>query len=120
MTGNEIRKELASYLLREIPLESFEDWFVSASWNACNSPDEDTRTLVYAVESALSEFSGGYISESALLAKLSDLTERYSVNVAIGAPDSAIQVHTSSSQSVIPVYEWQIRAVDIRPSMAFA
>jgi hypothetical protein len=120
MIENEIRKQLASYVLREIPLESFEDWFVSASWNACNSPNADVRVLVYAVESVLAEYSGGYISESALRARLLGLADRYSVNVAMGAPDSAMQVQTGSSQSVTPVYEYQIRAVDIQPSMAFA
>ena len=29
----EIRAKLVSYLVDEISLEEFEDWFVSASWN---------------------------------------------------------------------------------------
>lgn len=117
MIGNEIREQLASYVLQEIPLESFEDWFVARSWNAQRSSDEEIRNLVYAIEAALSEYSGGHIREKVLRAKLSEMVERYTVT--IGASDALLQVHTGSSQPVTPPFEMQIQVVDIRPSVAF-
>jgi hypothetical protein len=121
MTGNEIRQQLASYVLREVPLESFEDWFVSESWNVQNSSDTDTVALVYAIEALLAEYSGAYINEDVLRKRLAEMVEQYTVSIQIGHPEVSTHVQTGSSQSANSVSEtWQIRAVDIQPSLVRA
>ena len=119
MLGNEIREQLASYVLKELSLESFEDWFVAASWNAQSSEDQETKKLVYAVEALLAEFSGGHIEEAILRSRLSQMAERYTVNVDLGAAQTVVHAYTGTSQLINSAIEVQIRLVDIQPSMAF-
>jgi len=118
MSAEEIRKQLASYVLRENSLESFEDWFVPNSWNVRQSSDEESQKLVFAIEAALSEYSGGHIDENVLRRNLSEMAGRYAVTVIVGASSSPLIQHTGSSQVLTPAFEMQIGSVDIQPSMA--
>ena len=47
---NEIRDKLGSYLLGEISLEDFKDWFVPVSWNIDYSNNQAAINMVYEIE----------------------------------------------------------------------
>jgi hypothetical protein len=95
---NEIRDNLASYLLREISLSDFEDWFVSASWNVVQSKNQDSIDLVYEIELLLAEFSNGDWSEEELKDNFRPLVSNISAtigNVPHVIMDSAARVEWS-------------------------
>lgn len=77
---NEIRDKLASYLLGEVSLDDFEDWFVSASWNVNQSKNQAAINMVYETELYLSEFSDAFRSEDELKNLLRSIVEN--VNMA--------------------------------------
>lgn len=79
---NEIREKLASYLVGEISLEDFEDWFVSASWNVSQSKNQSAINMVYEIELRLAEYSDGFRSEDELKNLLRPLVENYQVELA--------------------------------------
>lgn len=78
---NEIRDKLGSYLLGEISLEDFEDWFVSASWNVNQSKNQAAINMVYEIELWLSEYSDGFRSENELQNLLRPLVVNYKVEL---------------------------------------
>jgi hypothetical protein len=61
-----IRDKLASYLVGELSLEDFEDWFVPESWNVAQTNDQNATNLVYEIELWLAEYSNGHWSEDEL------------------------------------------------------
>ncbi len=76
----EIRDRLASYLVGEISLKDFEDWFVPVSWNIIHSGNLSAINLVYEVELWLAEFSDGYWSETELKEHCKPLLMNYLVS----------------------------------------
>lgn len=117
LSAEEIRKRLADYILRETPLDEFEDWLVSSSWDVRQTSPVDAQKLVFQVESRLSEYSGDHISEDALRRALTELIQ--SVEVVIGGSPPILDVRTGSSQSFSSTpAELQIGSVDIRPAVA--
>ena len=117
LSAHEIREHLAGYILRDVSLDDFEDWFVSNSWNVRQTSPLDVQKLVFDIESRLSEHSGGHINESSLHRALAELIQ--SVEVTIGDPQVVLHIRTGSSQSFnsAPV-ELRIGSVDIRPVVA--
>ena len=78
---NEIREKLANYLVGEISLEEFEDWFVSPSWNVDQSKNQAAINMVYEIELWLSEYFDNFRSEDELKALLRPLVENYNVYI---------------------------------------
>jgi len=74
---NKIRDKLASYLLGEVSLEDFKDWFVPASWNVDHSNNRAAINMVYEIELRLAEYSNGYWSEDELKQLLRPLVVDY-------------------------------------------
>jgi hypothetical protein len=78
---NEIREKLVIYLVEEISLEDFEDWFVSASWNVSQSKNQAAINMVYEIELRLAEYSDGFRSEDELKNYLRPLVTDYKVEI---------------------------------------
>jgi hypothetical protein len=76
-----IREKLASYLVGEISLREFEDWFVPASWNVAQSNNSNAVNLVYEIELWLAEYSDGHWNEQELKNYLKPLVIDYRVDV---------------------------------------
>jgi len=77
----EIRDKLASYLVGEISLRDFEDWFVPVSWNVIHSGNQVAVNLVYEIELWIAEFSDGFWSEDELKDQLRPLVENYRIEL---------------------------------------
>lgn len=77
----DIREKLASYLVGEISLREFEDWFVPASWNVAQSNNSNAVNLVYEIELWLAEYSDGHWAEQDLKNHLKPLLTDYRVVV---------------------------------------
>jgi hypothetical protein len=92
---NEIRAKLTKYLVGEISLEEFEDWFVSASWNVNQSKNQVAINMVYEIELWLSEYSDNFRSEDALKGLLWPLVENYIIE-----PEISPNLQFSSSAQV--------------------
>jgi hypothetical protein len=98
---NDIRENLASYLLGKISLEDFEDWFVSASWNVDKSGNQIAINMVYEIELWLSEYSDGFRNENELKMLLRPLVENYEIQLDISFKlSAAAQVNYWSLPSV--------------------
>ena len=61
ITELEIRKELSWFLSNQIPLDDFEDWLVSKSWNMHVDSLGAAQKLVSEIELCLSEYSRGHL-----------------------------------------------------------
>ena len=79
ISDQDIRNQIASYLLSEIDLDQFEDWFVQNTWNVQKWGDPYLQDLVFAVESELSEYSGSNLSEASLRNRLMPMVQIYQV-----------------------------------------
>lgn len=95
----QIRYKLMSYLLGEISLQSFEDWFVPSSWNVDQSKNQDAINMVYEIELRLAEFSNGHRSEEELKDFLRPLVANYRV-------DLVAMRYKLSSNALIEHYRW--------------
>lgn len=73
----EIRKQLARYLDGEISLDTFEDWFVSHTWNMhLQKPNVVTESLRWDIEDLLAQYtSGSRWTEEDLKTQLRSLME---------------------------------------------
>jgi hypothetical protein len=100
---DDIRNKLANYLVGEISLEEFEDWFVSASWNVNQSKNKDAINIVYEIELWLSEYYDNFRSEDELKFLLRPLVENYVIESEI----SFSQKFSSSAQMI----RWSIPPV---------
>jgi len=76
-----IRDKLASYLVGEISLAEFEDWFVPASWNVAQSNNQNAINLVYEIELWLAEYSDGHWREDELKQHFRSLVIDYKVDI---------------------------------------
>ncbi|MGO8761579.1 MAG: hypothetical protein ACLP2P_02315 [Desulfobaccales bacterium] len=81
---NEIRDKLASYLLEEISLEDFVDWFVPTSWNVAQCTNQNAINLVYEIELWLAEYSDGHWNEHELKNHLRQLVTNYRIDLEYG------------------------------------
>jgi hypothetical protein len=78
---NEIRDKLGSYLLGEVSLEDFKDWFVPFSWNVEHNNNQTATNMVYEIELRLAEYSNNYWNENELKNLLSPIAESYNINI---------------------------------------
>jgi hypothetical protein len=77
----EIRAKLASYLVDEISLEEFEDWFIAASWNVMHRESKITIDLVYDIELLLAEYSKDCWNEDELREQFLPIVQEYRVDI---------------------------------------
>jgi hypothetical protein len=61
-----IRALVSAYVSGEISRETFEDWFIPATWDDRKLPDPHILRLVREIRHSLAEFSRGDISEESL------------------------------------------------------
>jgi hypothetical protein len=90
----EIRERLASYLVDEISLGEFEDWFVAASWDVIHRESRIAIELVYDIELLLAEYSNGCWNEDELKGHFIPLVQEYRIEMdlySIIALDSVAQ-----------------------------
>jgi hypothetical protein len=104
---NEIRDQLASYILDEISLEEFEDWFVSASWNVNLSKNQSAINLVYEIELWLSEYSDHFRNEVELKNLFRPLVINYKVS------NEVIPLIESGSNSRVEMWSKFLPSFDI-------
>jgi hypothetical protein len=76
-----IRDHLDAYLSGEVSLDAFKEWMIGVTWNRDDALGSDARQLAYAIELALAEESGGYLTREELHADLRQILERSPVNV---------------------------------------
>jgi hypothetical protein len=60
----EIRSWLRRYLRNEISFQTFEDWFVDATWNVQREGGESAGALTYAIERHIAEFTSNSKTEA--------------------------------------------------------
>ena len=77
----DIRDKLASYLIGNISLSDFEDWFVSSSWNVMQRENKNTIDLVYDIELILAEHSRGCWNDEEIKQLFRPLVNSYNVNL---------------------------------------
>ncbi len=94
----EVRSKLADYLLGEISLEEFEDWFVPVALAMESGEASPLIDLVRNVELSMAEMSGGAWSEAELRTLLRELVETPDNPYSVSQPDAS-----SSSPDVIRV-----------------
>ncbi len=98
----EIRDKLGSYLLGEISLEDFKDWFVPVLWNIEYSNNQDAMNIAYEMELRLAEYSNDYWSEDELKALLRPLVENYYIEIGpFARSSSSARVLQSQSMSFV-------------------
>jgi hypothetical protein len=69
-----IRHQLGAYLSDAMSLDEFTAWIVGASWNIANTGDVGASQLAYAIELALAEHSGGFLTLDELRAELRNIS----------------------------------------------
>lgn len=84
----EIRRQIRRYLVGDISLDDFSDWFVGKMWDVEQTSPEETQQLVYKIDNALIRYSEGLITLSELRYFLScfvdeETTEMYSNSVTV-------------------------------------
>jgi len=104
---NEIRDQLINYLLGDISLVEFEEWFVSASWNVNLSKNQAAINLVYEIELWLSEYSDGFRSEDELKNLFRPLVKHYNIS------NEFIPVVQSGSNSRFEMWSMLLQSFDI-------
>ena len=81
----DIREKLANYIIGNISLADFEDWFVSPSWNVMQREKKTTIDLVYDIELILAEYSRGCWDEDELKNLLRPMVENYVIGPEINS-----------------------------------
>lgn len=81
-----IRGRLESYLAGEASLDEFTDWFVRASWNIRATDDPAAAELVYSIELALAEHSGGILTDDEFRGELANLDRQSRPNLSAIRP----------------------------------
>jgi hypothetical protein len=94
----QIRSRLAAWIDGGISLSEFEDWFVPETWNIHQANDAEADDLVDEIELSLSEYSGGFLSQSQLKETLKGFINRPSTSQSGMAPVADAPVSSSSSE----------------------
>lgn len=84
-----IRQHLVQYLAGRLSLDDFTDWFIGISWEIDSYDGAEARELVYAIELALAETSGGYMTVEALDIELRAISQDVHLNFSVGTDADA-------------------------------
>ncbi len=93
----EIRNCLISYLVGEISLDSFQDWFVAATWDVEEAGEPRAEELTYAIQHAFAEYTNGHLTDADLRERLIPLTNPFWV-------DNWVSNQQTASTSVIVTF----------------
>lgn len=105
----EIRKELARFLSNEIPLEEFEDWLVSRSWDMHQDSFGAAQKLASAIELRLAEYSSDHLSPKELRNEL--MPYATDINVLIPCGNTFVTFSGSSNvTATFPQAAWSLAA----------
>lgn len=99
---SKLREEIIKFVEGKLSLDSFEDNFVSNSWNMHQHSSASARALASALELRLAEHSSGHLSENELKSELVKLVS----GVMIVSTDAEPAVVASSS-SHFSDWTWQ-------------
>jgi hypothetical protein len=104
----QIQYVLPRYLNRSISFETFEDWFVDATWDVRKSNPE-ASDLVYAIEACIFDYTSHRKSERQLRASLRQFAPRWSwpdlaaASLSIRQPKSPARAKGATTALVVPV-----------------
>jgi hypothetical protein len=99
----EIREQLARYLVGQMTLGDFTEWFLSASWNV-NKREPAASDLVYSVELQLENYSD-WGDEAELRRSLHRVLENYVV-ASTGARSTPVVLMSSAARSMLASLGW--------------
>jgi hypothetical protein len=68
---NLLRQRVIGYIVGNIPLQSFAEWFIPATWNIHEWAPDYLQQLVYGVRGRLAEYSNGDWKETELREQVS-------------------------------------------------
>ena len=105
----ELRDHLIQFLSGDLPLDSFEDWFVQSSWNMHKDSDLHAQRLAYAVELRLAEYNNGHLPEADLQNELRQLVN----SIPVSESPTVIISTGSSTQFNFPTVAWPVPFVDM-------
>lgn len=108
-----LRGQLIRYLIQEISLDEFDQWFAEQSWNIHRSSDLMAQRLAYAVELRLAEYDSGHLPEKDLRDELLELVRVHSLNISLQVVSAV-----SGTSTVFSSQPWVIQSVDTLPSRA--
>lgn len=94
-----IRQHLVQYLAGRLTLDAFTDWFVGISWEIGPNDGAEARELVYAIELALAETSGGYMTVEELDTELRAISQDVHLIFSAGADantDTRVRIKAES------------------------
>ena len=77
--AQEVRERLGQYLAGEIPLRTFEDWFVPITWQPEVDTDPAVMDLLSEIELCLAEYSNRHWTEAELREHLRPLFDRTAI-----------------------------------------
>jgi len=89
--SEQVSAKVVSFLLHQIGVSEFHDWFIPATWDI-DSESERFKRFVYRVQLVLAEFSNGHRNEEEvreeILTFLNLQTKTLTVMVTVGTPPS--------------------------------
>jgi len=95
-----IRGELIRYLVGEISLRDFQNWFVSATWNLEETHNSLAQELASEIQLKLAEYTNGHWSEEELRRILRPLVQSYTVAITLGTQALPSTFSTTNSESL--------------------
>ncbi|SRR6266852_4440143 len=96
----ELRRKLIQYILGNISLREFQQWFVPTTWDIHLSTEPGAIDLTYKVELRLAEYTSGHLPENQLRREFGELLSKATFSMS-----SSPLIQTSSSSQPI---EWQL------------
>jgi hypothetical protein len=104
VSSSQIKEHLSRFLVGQIALDEFEDWFVANTWNIHLSGSVAAESLTFAIEESLSEYSSRHISDQILRRELSQIlgAENIIANI-IDAPQVVYAFKYSAPIRLVPV-----------------
>ncbi|MDT4953580.1 MAG: hypothetical protein QOJ02_1718 [Acidobacteriota bacterium] len=104
MLDIEIRNRLSRYLSSQISLRELQEWFVPATWDVDQSPNQTARHLAYSIELRLAEYTSGHLSENELRHELLQFLMSYEATIEPGEAITKLfkVILSSSSRTLRP------------------
>lgn len=100
---SEIRAQVVKYLVSQISLDDFEDWFVQRSWNMHKESSLAAQRLASRIELLLAEHGNGHLSEDKLREQLRPHVVRYVVTASfVSGETDDVEVESSGTSQSIP------------------
>ncbi len=72
----ELRRKLIQYLLGNMSLREFQQWFVPTTWDIHLSTEPGAIDLTYKIDLRLAEYTSGHLPENQLRREFGDFSSR--------------------------------------------